>query len=45
MLSGRMGEEQKVSAPKRRTRAEGQLLVAEFASSGSRGPSFVGVGI
>ena len=45
MLSGRMGEEQKVSAPKRRTRAEGQLLVAEFASSGSRRPSFVGVGI
>jgi hypothetical protein len=45
MLSGRMGEEQKVSAPKRRTRTEGQLLVAEFASSGSRGPSFVGVGI
>ena len=35
-----MGEEQKVSAPKRRTRAEGQLLVAEFASSGRRGPSF-----
>jgi hypothetical protein len=30
-----MSEEQKVSAPKRRTRAEGQLLVAEFASSGT----------
>jgi hypothetical protein len=30
-----MSEEQKVSAPKRRTRAEGQLLVAEFATSGT----------
>jgi hypothetical protein len=42
MLKGRMSEEQeeqKVSAPKRRTRAEGHLLVAEFASSGTRGPS------
>jgi hypothetical protein len=27
------------------TRAEGQLLVAEFASNGSPGPSFVEVGI
>jgi hypothetical protein len=40
-----MSEEQKVSAPKRRTHAEGQLLVVEFESSGARGPSFVGVGI
>jgi hypothetical protein len=36
-----MSEEQKVSAPNRRTHAEGQLLVAGFESSGTRGPSFL----
>ena len=38
-------QQQKVSAPKRRRRAEGQLLVAEFASSGTPRAEFAGVGI
>ena len=40
-----MTVEDKLSAPKRRTRAEVQKLVAEFVSTARDAASFAGVGV